>query len=133
MSELVKLSQWLEQKYNKIIHIRGQWDNAIPYVEKALLQLIADLFGKFGCEWTTQPVHTPLSYAMDATLSPALTKGMPKIQGLFNKGRYLQCEKIWEVFKQMCAKYPDDKILATYEYDVGNGFVCQHKGLSFGV
>ena len=144
MPKLVDLAQRLEQKYNKTIHIRGQWDNATPHKEKVLLRLIADLFGDLGWEWTTQPANTPLSNVMDAALFPALAKGVSKIQGLFHEGRYLQCEKLWEVLKQAWAKYPEDKIArsfvhhaqvaaAIYDCDGGDEFVRQHKGLSFGV
>ena len=144
MPKLMELAQRLEQKCNKTIHIRGQWDNASPHVEKMLLRLIVELFGEFGWEWTAQPANTPFPNVIDAALFPALAKGVSKIQGLFHEGRYLQCEKLWEVLEQAWAKYLEEKIArsfvhhaqvaaAIYDCDGGNAFVCQHKGLSFDV
>ena len=61
MPKLTDLAQQLEHKHNKTIHVRGQWDNATPHVEKLLLRLIVELFGDLGWEWTAQPANTPLS------------------------------------------------------------------------
>jgi hypothetical protein len=81
---------------------------------------------------------------MDTTLFPGLAKGMSKIQGSFHEGRYLQCKNIWEVLKQVRAKYSEDKIACSFVHNVkvavviydcndSKEFVCQHTSLSFGV
>ena len=91
-----------------------------------------------------QPANTPLSNVMDAAIFPALAKVGTALQGIMNGGRYLQCEKIWEVLEKAWNEYPEDKIArafvhhaqvaaAMFEYNGGDDFVKERNGLSFGV
>ena len=92
--ELLALVQRLASKTGKRIHVRGQWDNATPHLEKMLLQLIVELFGQYGWEWTTQPPNTPLANVDDAAIFPAIAKDVTSLGGMTNGGRYLQCEQL---------------------------------------
>ena len=144
MPALMELSQRLATQLGKKIHVRGQWDNATPHRESGLLSLIGELFGEHGWEWTMQPANTPLSNVMDAAIFPALAKVGTALQGIMNGGRYLQCEKIWEVLEKAWNEYPEDKIVrafvhhaqvaaALFECNGGDDFVKERNGLSFGV
>lgn len=144
MPKLVELAQQLKGTTNKSIHIRGQWDNAAPHIEVGIRRCITELFGERRWEMTAQPANTPLSSVMDAALFPALTKNASKIQGMSHESRCLQYEQLWEVLRQAWDKYPEDNVARAfihhahvaaviYDCDGGDEFVCQHKGLSFGV
>ena len=48
MPDLKDLVQRVAVATGKTVHVRGQWDNAGPHIEKKLIRLIAVLFGEFG-------------------------------------------------------------------------------------
>ena len=109
-----------------------------------LLQLIVELFGQYGWEWTTQPANTPLANVDDAAIFPAFAKDVTSLGGMTNGGRYLQCEQLWETLQKVWDNYPAEKIArafvhhsqvaaAIYDCKGGDEFVREHKGLSFGV
>jgi hypothetical protein len=63
---------------------------------------------------------------------------------LFHEGRYLRCNKVCEVLKQVWVNYPENKIgcvcvkhaqvdAAIYDCNTGNELIHQHKGLSVDV
>ena len=104
--ELLALVQRLASKTDKRIHVRGQWDNATPHVEKMLLRLIVELFGQYGWEWTTQPANTPLANAGDAAIFPAFAKDVALLGGMTNGGQYLQCEQLWETLQKAWDNHP---------------------------
>lgn len=48
MEDLRRFCQELEAETGKCIHVRGQWDNADPHVERQLIAVIEELFGEHG-------------------------------------------------------------------------------------
>ena len=144
MVALTLLCQQLEVQYQMRIHCRNQWDNATPHTESLLKKVIEEEFGKRGWVWTMQPANSPLTNLMDAAIFPALAKKGSAIQGVRHHGRYLQCEKIWEVLQEAWENYPCESIArafvhhaqvaaAIYDCKGGDDFVKERKGLSFGV
>lgn len=95
IEDLKRQCQELELKLGKKIHVRGQWDNASPHTERALVGLIATAFGENGWVWTMQPANSPLTNIMDAAIFPALAKLVSAYQGYLNGGRYLQSHFQW--------------------------------------
>ena len=142
--DLQKFCQQLELKTGKRIHVRGQWDNASPHVELALLACIAELFGELGWVWTTQPANSPLTNICDAAIFPALAKLVSSYQGILAGGRYLQTDVLWKLIQKAWDEYPKDKIArafihhaqvaaAIYDCEGGDEFVQERNGLSCGV
>ena len=142
--KLKEFCQQLEHNLGKRIHVRGQWDNASPHTERAVVRLIEELFTAEGWVWTTQPSNSPLTNILDAAIFPALAKYVSSLQGLYNAGRYLQCERLWEFVLRAWEEYPLDRIArafvhhaqvaaATYNCNGGDEFVQERNGLSFGV
>ena len=94
MSDLKDIVQMVDVATGKMIHIRGQWDEAGPHIEENIIQMVALLFGEFGWEWVPQPLNTSLANVEDAEIFPSAAKGASKEQGLHNGGRYLLCKKL---------------------------------------
>ena len=89
MPDLEAWCRDLEESTGKRVHVRGQWDNAAPHVEKGVRGVITELFGPRGWVWTTQPSNSPLTNVMDAMMFPALAKMVTAYQGSHVGGRYL--------------------------------------------
>ena len=61
-----------------------------------------------------QPPNSPLTNLSDATVFPAMAKRVTETQGLFNRGRYLQGEDLWNAIWDVYNAFPAETLARSY-------------------
>jgi hypothetical protein len=137
--KLDALKQQITHETGKIVVLYGQTDNAPPHQAQKLKD-----FQNATWLFRHQPPNSPLTNVQDASVFPAMAKRVTEFQGLFNHGRYLEGEKLWEGIDTVYNEFPEETLArgyvhhsqmvnAIYHCDGGDDFVKGSGALHCGV
>ena len=111
---LKAIFQRLEREMNKRIVPRTQWDNATPHRESELMKLMKEELENVGGMMTFQPPNCPLTNCYNSAVFPAVAKKGTALGGLLNRGKYLECKRLWQVIEKAWDEYPLDSIARAF-------------------
>eukprot|EP00978_Attheya_sp_CCMP212_P014295 scaffold36374_cov58-Attheya_sp.AAC.1 len=89
--------------------MRRGTDNATPHQDGKLKE-----FQDANWLFHYQPPNSPLTNVQDAAVFPAMAKRVTETQGLFNKGRYLQGEALWDAIEKVWNECPEETLARAY-------------------